>query len=48
MSDKAKNPYPDAPHQWPDRDQDPHYGGGSTDGVKLPQVPDAGTDPPPT
>jgi hypothetical protein len=46
-----KHPYPagrDDFRSLPDGDPSPHAGAGTTQGAKLPPVPNAGTDPPPT
>ncbi len=49
MSDKAKPAYSDAPDAWPDRDENPHSGGGTNDGVQMPPfIHPPGTDAPPT
>lgn len=47
MSDKAKPAYPAAPDAWPERDENPHHGGGTNDGVVLPPTPNAGRQPMP-
>jgi hypothetical protein len=45
---KDAHPYPAAPdttRTFPLRDGNPHYGGGDTDGAKLPLTPNAGKQP---